>query len=172
MGNLLWRGGFANVRYIVVPVRPLPPGLLTHRHVTGGAEPDPIAAAAADDALACWVETARVSLDACLVVDAGGTVAALSDTAAELLGTAPAGLVGRSLDKVLNLVDFTDGAQEAQGAARRIPPLIAVAENALSRGMMRIRLPDGERRMLDAVAAPIHDDERRPVGAVSFLASV
>lgn len=105
-------------------------------------------------------------------MDADGTVAALSDTAAELLGTAAANLVGRPLDEVLNLVDFTAGAQEAQGAARRIPPLIAVTENALSRGMMRIQLPDGERRMLDAVAAPIHDGDRRPVGAVSFLSLV
>lgn len=128
--------------------------------------PDP------EDSLAHWVSAACRSLDACLVVDAGGTVAGLSPTAAELLGTAPASLIGRLLDDVLNLVDFTDEAREASGAARRIPPLIAVRENSLSRGMMRVRLPDGARRMLDAVAAPIHDTDRRPIGAVSFIASV
>lgn len=99
-------------------------------------------------------------------------MAGLSPTAAELLGAAPSSLIGHSLDAVLNLVDFTDGAREASGAARRIPPLIAVRENSLSRGMMRVRLPDGGRRMLDAVAAPIHDTDRKPIGAVSFLASV
>jgi PAS domain-containing protein len=125
-----------------------------------------------DGALAHWVRAARESLDACLVVDAGGAVAGLSATAADLLGTSAASLVGRLLDDVLNLVDFTDGAQEARGAARRIPPLIAVRENSLSRGMMRVRLPDGARLMLDAIAAPIHDGDRRAVGAVSFLASV
>lgn len=127
---------------------------------------------APEDALGHWVAAARHSLDACLVVDATGLVAGLSATAAELLGTASTGLVGRQLDDVLNLVDFTDSSAEARGNARRIPPLIAVRENSLSRGMMRVRLPDGGRRMLDAVAAPIHDNERRPIGAVSFLASV
>jgi PAS domain S-box-containing protein len=125
-----------------------------------------------EDALAHWVAAARSSIDACLVVDAGGTVAALSPTAAEMLGTASASLVGQSLDAVLHLVDFTEGAHEARGAERRIPPLIAVRENSLSRGMMRVRRPDGHRLMLDAVAAPIHDTDRRPIGAVSFLAAV
>lgn len=136
-------------------------------------EPEPAPAPEPDeDALGQWVAAARTSLDACLVVDAGGTVAGLSPTAAELLGTAASSLIGRSLDDALNLVDFTNGAKEARGAARRIPPLIAVRENSLSRGMMRVRRPDGDRLMLDAVAAPIHDNDRRPIGAVSFLASV
>jgi PAS domain-containing protein len=133
---------------------------------------DPAPEPDSEDALRQWVAAARCSLDACLVVDAGGTVAGLSPVAAELLGAAPGTLIGRSLDEVLNLVDFSDSAQEATGVARRIPPLIAVRENSLSRGMMRVRLPGGERLMLDAVAAPIHDVERKPIGSVSFLASV
>jgi PAS domain S-box-containing protein len=135
--------------------------------------PVPVAAVTDDDAaLAHWVAAARTSIDACLVVTAGGTVAALSPTAAEMLGTNAMSLVGQSLDAVLHLVDFTDGANEARGIERRIPPLIALRENSLSRGMMRVRRPDGHRLMLDAVAAPIHDTERRPIGAVSFLAAV
>jgi PAS domain S-box-containing protein len=128
--------------------------------------------AAPEAAIGHWVAAARASLDACIVVDVSGTVAALSPTAADLLGTASASVVGRLLDEVLHLVDFTDGAGEAKGAARRIPPLIAVRENSLSRGMIRVRRPDGARLMLDAVAAPIHDTARNPIGAVSFLASV
>jgi PAS domain S-box-containing protein len=171
-------GEVHSLRYILVPVRALP----RVEQAVPGAPDDAVSSVprnghddAYDDglqALAHWVSAARSSLDACLVVDAGGTVAGLSPTAAEMLGTAAHGLVGRPLDDVLNLIDFTDGAQEARGAARRIPPLIAVRENSLSRGMMRVRLPDGGRRMLDAVAAPIHDNDRRPIGAVSFLASV
>jgi len=167
-------GEVHSLRYILVPVRALP----SAEHAVCGVPDDVVSNAPLNgdddgiDALAHWVSAARASLDACLVVDAGGTVAGLSPTAAELLGTAATGLIGRPLDDVLNLIDFTDGAQEARGAARRIPPLIAVRENSLSRGMMRVRLPDGGRRMLDAVAAPIHDNDRRPIGAVSFLASV
>lgn len=151
----------------MVPLR----ALLTAPPAAGPASPAP-PEPEPETALGHWVSAALTSLDACLVVDAGGTVAGLSSTAAELLGTAPGSLVGHLLDDVLNLVDFTDGAQEARGSDRRIPPLIAVRENSLSRGMMRVRLPDGARRMLDAVAAPIHDNERKPIGAVSFLASV
>lgn len=155
------------MRYIVVPIHALAPpaGATAEPPVEG--EPDH-----PDDALGYWVAAARTSLDACLVVDAGGTVAALSPTAADLLGSEAGSLVGRPLDDVLCLVDFTDMALEARGADRRIPPLIAVRENSLSRGMMRVRRPDGHRLMLDAVAAPIHDGERNPIGAVSFLASI
>ena len=181
-------GGHPNVRYIVVPVHALtradapssPADAPPERAVQdapaacsngeGGATTR--ASDTPEDALAHWVAAARASIDACLVVDAGGTVAALSPTAAEMLGTPPSSLVGRSLDDVLHLVDFTEGAREARGADRRIPPLIAVRENSLSRGMMRVRRPDGHRLMLDAVAAPIHDTDRRPIGAVSFLASI
>jgi len=123
------------------------------------------------DVLGNWVAAARASIDACIVVDAGGTVAALSATAGDLLGTGH-DAVGQHLDEVLHLLDFGEGAREARGAERRIPPLIAVRENSLSRGVIRVRRPDGARLMLDAVAAPIHDVERRPVGAVSFLVSV
>ena len=149
------------MRYIVVPIRALAP--------EPEREPPP---AEPEHALGHWVAAARASLDACLVVDAGGTVAALSPTAADLLGTHSSDLVGRHLDEALVLVDFTDVALEARGNDRRIPPLIAVRENSLSRGMMRLRRPDGHRLMLDAVAAPIHDEERKPIGAVSFLASI
>lgn len=167
-------GEVHSLRYILVPVRALPaaePAVARVPEQPLGGVPE-TADGDGLEALAHWVSAARASLDACLVVDAGGTVAGLSPTAAEMLGTAATGLIGRPLDDVLNLIDFTDGAQEARGAARRIPPLIAVRENSLSRGMMRVRLPDGGRRMLDAVAAPIHDTDRRPIGAVSFLASV
>jgi PAS domain S-box-containing protein len=152
------------VRYIVVPIVAVAE--------VGGTPSYPAPGEPAGDALTHWVRAACRSLDACLVVDVQGTVSALSRTAADLLGTDADAVVGRSLDEVLHLVDFTEGAGEARGIDRRIPPLIAVRENSLSRGMMRVRRPDGARLMLDAVAAPIHDNDRNPIGAVSFLASV
>lgn len=157
------------MRYIVVPIHALAPLRAEPVREVDDARPDE---GPPESALACWVDAARSSLDACLVVDAGGTVAGLSATAADLLGAAPGTLEGRALDDVLNLVDFRDTALEAQGQDRRIPPLIAVRENSLSRGMMRVRRPDGHRLMLDAVAAPIHDGDLKPIGAVSFLASI
>ncbi len=154
------------MRYIVVPLRVLPAAQVPSADTPPAYEPDGV------DALGAWVSAACSSLDACLVVDAGGTVAALSPTAAELLGANAGTFVGRALDEVLHLVDFTSGSNEARGTDRRIPPLIAVHENSLSRGMMRVRRPDGHRLMLDAVAAPIHDTDRNAIGAVSFLAAV
>jgi PAS domain S-box-containing protein len=137
-----------------------------------GARPQPEVIVLPEDTLATWTTAVGRSCDPCLVVDSYGTVTALSPAAAELLGAAETKLVGKPLDESLHLVDFIDGAQEARGTGRRIPPLIAVNENTLSRGVIRVRRPDGHRLMLDAAAAPIHDATRRVVGAVSFLSAV
>lgn len=150
-------GGFLGVRYIVMAVRPLS---LNHVVVLP------------DDALTPWAAAVRAAHDACLVVDSSGVVSALSPAAADLLGAEPASIVGQPLDGSLYLVDFTNNALEARGANRRIPPLIALAENTLSRGVIRVRRPDGHRMMLDAVAAPIHDPARRAIGALAFLSAV
>lgn len=154
------------MRYIVVPIHPLPDVVDLRAESHGPVAPEPT------DGLDQWTAAARMSYDACLVIDTGGCLAAVSPTAADLLGTPSGEIVGRPLDDVLHLLDFSDAAHEAQGVQRRIPPLIAIRENSLSRGVMRVRRPDGARLMLDAVAAPIHDDERRPIGSVSFLAAV
>lgn len=124
------------------------------------------------DPLAHWVRVARAALESCLVLDAGGRVAAMSPRACELLGGVQHA-EGRALvDEVLALVDFSDGAQPANAAARRIPPLIAALEDQLSRGIMRVRLDDGRRLMLDAVSTPLHDQMHRVVGSLSFLSAV
>jgi hypothetical protein len=150
------------VRYILVPVtRPDP------------RSEAPVAPAPDDtDPLTHWVRVARAALESCVVLDATGRVAAMSPTACEMLGGVR-GAEGRALvDEVLALVDFSDGAQPANAAARRIPPLIAAMENQLSRGIMRVRLDDGRRVMLDAVSTPLHDHTARVVGSLSFLSAV
>jgi len=158
--------GSTGLRYILMPVRTL------RRDGTGSASHAPSVIVVPENGLAHWVTVATASCDACLVVDAGGVVAAVSKPAADMLGSQPERMVGHSLDEALRLVDFIHAGIEAQGAARRIPPLIALAEDSLSRGVIRLQRPDGERMLIDAVAAPIHDAARRPVGAVAFLASV
>lgn len=126
---------------------------------------DPVA-----DALARWVAVASASPDACIVVDHSGRVAAVSANAAALLGEAPAAMVGRGLvDGVLELVDFSD---EAGPGDRRIPPLLALTSDVLTRGLLRIRRSDGRRLTIDAVAAPLHAGGGRVVGALAFLAVV
>lgn len=150
------------MRYILVPVTRLAPSAAPAVHPTLD-EADP---------LTHWVRVARAALESCLVLDATGRVAAMSPMASEMLGGVR-GAEGRALvDEVLSLVDFSDGANPANAAARRIPPLIAALENQLSRGIMRVRLDDGRRVMLDAVSTPLHDRAARVVGSLSFLSAV
>jgi PAS domain-containing protein len=157
------------VRYIVMPVRALRTDVPRVRAPEARA---PEVIVLPIDALAQWGGVVTACGDPCLVVDGAGVVAAVSRAGADLLGTAADCMVGESLDATLRLVDFIDNALEAQGVARRIPPLIALAENALSRGVMRVLRPDGGLLLLDAVAAPIHDGTGMAVGSVSFLTRV
>jgi len=117
-----------------------------------------------------WATVAAHSADLVLVLDATGRVLALSAAAAELIGAVgPHEAPGRHLLDVLDLVDFNPTPGDASMYADRIPPLLAIASNALSRGLLRVRT--GERTItVDAVAAPVHDVSGVLVGAVAFLA--
>lgn len=117
-----------------------------------------------------WAEAAASSADLVLVLDATGRVLTLSAAAAELIGVVgPDEVVGRHLLDVLDLVDFNPTPGDASMYADRIPPLLAIASNALSRGLLRVRT--GEHTVtVDAVAAPVHDGSGALVGAVAFLA--
>jgi PAS domain S-box-containing protein len=120
-----------------------------------------------------WVTVADGSLDACIVVDDEGRIAAGSQQAAELLGVPPGSLVGRLLvEDVLQLVDFTRAAAPGDHYQGRIPPVAVLRDDHLSRGLLRLLRPDGDLITLDAVAAPIHDDQRRVVGSITFFAAI
>jgi PAS domain-containing protein len=122
------------------------------------------------DAVADWAGLAGRSADLVVVLDVGGRVCAVSSAAAELVGDPdPANTVGRHLLDVLDLVDFNPMPGDASMYADRIPPLLALASNALSRGLLRIRTA-GRTETLDAIAAPLHDSSGALVGAVAFLA--
>ena len=122
------------------------------------------------DVVAGWAKLAADSADLVLVLDATGRVLALSDAAAELIGAVgPDEVAGRHLLDVLDLVDFNPTPGDASMYADRIPPLLAIASNALSRGLLRVRTGTST-VTVDAVAAPVHDGSGALVGAVAFLA--
>jgi PAS domain-containing protein len=122
------------------------------------------------DAVAGWARLAGRSADLVVVLDVSGRVLAVSPSAAELVGDPDsAAAVGRHLLDVLDLVDFNPMPGDASMYADRIPPLLALASNALSRGLLRIRT-GGRTETLDAIAAPVHDSSGALVGTVAFLA--
>ena len=119
-----------------------------------------------------WARVAAGSADLVIALDAGGRVLAASAAAADLVVSSGADrVVGRHLLDVLDLVDFNPTPGDASMYADRIPPLLALASNALSRGLLRVRTPRGT-VTLDAVAAPVHDAGGALVGAVAFLAKL
>jgi hypothetical protein len=143
---------------LILPVRPLV---------------DVPAADVGEEALSHWVKVASASLDPCLVLDEKFCIAGISYSAAQLMGEPVAGIVGRNLvDEVLRVVDFTDAAGSGEIYSRGIPPVAALRDNHLSRGLLRLRRPGGDRITLDAVAAPIHGQSDRVVGSITFFASL
>ena len=141
-------------------------------------DPDAISMPVADSsvpaALAGWAYVISTSPDACLLVDARGRVLAASFAAAELLGdVTPNEMVGRHLlDGILHFADFDSGKRghdRGPAYADRIPPLLAVATEAPARGLLRITSSTGEIRIVDALAAPVHDPSGAVLGAVSFV---
>jgi PAS domain S-box-containing protein len=144
-------------------------------------DPDAIVAPSADatvpTALAGWAHVISTSPDACLLVDARGRVLAASFAAAELLGdVTPDEMVGRHLlDGILHFADFDAGKRghdRGPAYADRIPPLLAVATEAPARGLLRITSRSGDIRMVDALAAPVHDPSGVVLGAVSFVHAI
>ena len=126
-----------------------------------------------EDSLGMWVKVASASLDPCLILDGECRVAGLSSSAAQLFGEPADGVLGRNLvEDVLRVVDFTEAAGSGEGYSRGIPPVAALRDNHLSRGLLRLLRPSGESITLDAVAAPIHGSHERVVGSITFFASL
>jgi PAS domain-containing protein len=124
------------------------------------------------EVLAAWSKLVQDSIEACILLDAAGSVVAASVGAAELLGEyGPDQVVGHHLLDVVDLVDFHGGTAGA-AYADRLAPLLALAGNTLARGLLRVRFSDGATRTLDAIAAPLHDAEGQVAGTIAFLASI
>jgi PAS domain-containing protein len=107
------------------------------------------------------------------VLDDDCRVVGISAAAAELFGKPADAVLGRSLvDEVLRVVDFTDAAGSGEAYSRSIPPVAALRDDHLSRGLLRLARPTGDRVTLDAVAAPIHGSDAQVVGSITFFASL
>jgi PAS domain S-box-containing protein len=117
-----------------------------------------------------WRSAVHTSHDACLVLDAHGTVVSISAAAAEALGCADTMAVGRQLLDVIDVVDLDTGASHPEYAVR-ITPLSTLGGRGLMRSLMRVRHPDGSLVTVDCASAPLHDDDGDTIGSVSFFAT-
>lgn len=129
-------------------------------------------APAASTPLARWSASVAAAHDPCLVVDAQGQIISLSAGAAELLGCSDAGVIGRRLIDVVDLVDFETGASRPDYAARVAPLAVLANGNGLMRSLLRVRHRDGSRVTIDASSAPLHDVRSEIIGSLTFLAAV
>ncbi|MDX6286091.1 MAG: hypothetical protein QOG53_1576 [Frankiales bacterium] len=90
-----------------------------------------------------------------------------------MLGDSMHRMRGRVLvGDVIEVVDFSAQAGPGDAYAFRIPPLLALASEMPSRGLLRVRHGDGRRITIDAVSAPLHGPNGHVAGSVSFLAAV
>lgn len=120
-----------------------------------------------------WLDAAHHSEDACLVLDADGVVAGISDVCLDALGLSSAEeILGRGmLDDVVDFVDFAGvGVRPVPADLAKIPPLLALHSGGLARGLIRVRT-SGRITTLDAVSAAIRADGGL-VGSVTFLSEV
>jgi PAS domain S-box-containing protein len=127
---------------------------------------------AASTPLARWSASVAAAHDPCLVLDAQGQVLSLSASAAELLGCSDAGVIGRPLVEVIELVDFETGTAAPDYATRIAPVAVLATGNGLMRSLLRVRHRDGSRLTIDASSAPLHDVQGEIIGSLTFLAAV
>jgi hypothetical protein len=121
-----------------------------------------------------WAGTVAVADEPCLIIDATGAIVAVSPSGSELLGLGmPADAIGTRLTAALHLIDFTAGAGPLEEPeAEKIPPLLAVRSERLTRGLLRV-LPDADKAPLtvDAVSTPLLAGDR-VAGSLTFLSPV
>lgn len=129
-------------------------------------------APAASTPLARWSASVAAAHDPCLVVDVQAQVLSLSASAAELLGCSDAGVIGRRLLDVVELVDFETGASAPDYASRIAPLAVLTNSSGLMRSLLRVRHGDGSRLTIDASSAPLHDVRGEVIGSLTFLAPV
>jgi PAS domain-containing protein len=104
-----------------------------------------------------WLSAVQSSEEACLVLDRDGIVVGAS-VACELLFGAPARSLAQAGSGLLDAVNLIDFSAARNGLAldeiERIPPLAALSNGTLARGLMRLKV-DGSYVTLDAVATPL-----------------
>lgn len=177
MVRLLATGGTGTSQHgrpvvLRLPLRDLDPRDLDPRDVTAGAASDsatptlPRTLDLEPGALLPWLAAVASSVDACLVVDDEGRLAAVSEAAAVLLDLDDHQVGARFADLVC-AVDFSLGARP-EIDQQRLPPLQALESGHTARALLRVRHRDGALVTLDVVSSPL----ARHVGSLSFLQQV
>lgn len=135
-------------------------------------EPLHLAPAQRDDreaeCLASWSRQIREADEPSFVVDRNGRVAAMSAGAGPLLGVDPGTCVGTHVLDLLVLIDFTQTGVALLDAEMTVPPLRALRSGRMSRGLVRLRLPEGTMPTYDVVGVPL----AHSAGALAFLTEV
>lgn len=127
-------------------------------------------AATSADPVQEWTRSVSTAASPVLLTDADCAIIAISRSAAELLGTKVTRAMGRGLLDLITLVDFHSGVSTMEYAVR-IPPTLAAREGMISRGLFRISTDRGP-VTIDAVAAPVYDEEHELAGAICFMADL
>ncbi|GGK93791.1 PAS domain-containing protein [Mangrovihabitans endophyticus] len=126
-------------------------------------------------ALRRWMESVTEAQEACLIIDAGMRIIAVSPSGSELLGLGrPEDVLGQPLiGGVLRLIDFTKGGSELDiPEVEKIPPLLAIRSERLARGLMRVQTDgSGAPVTVDAIATPLID-AGRVRASLTFLSAV
>jgi hypothetical protein len=125
------------------------------------------------DRPAGWADIVAEAQEPCLLLDAGGTVQAVSEAFVSLFGIAdPARVIGRGLlDDVVDLVGFSSVMSRLSGPeVDRIPPLQALRSGSLARGLLRARVA-GRVCTVDAITTPLRVDGA-VTGSLTFFASI
>jgi PAS domain-containing protein len=105
-----------------------------------------------------WTSTVAAAAEPCLVIDASTTILAVSVSCCELFGLGkPVDVVGQRLGEALRLIDFTAGAAALdESDADKIPPLLAIRSERMTRGLLRVvPSPGAPPLTVDAIATPL-----------------
>ena len=121
----------------------------------------------AEEGITAWISRVREALEAVLLVDHEGRLAAMSAGCGELLGLVPAKTVGALLLDLLTLVDFTEAAVPLPDPELQAPPLRVLRNGTMARGLVRIRR-DLHLSSYDVVGIPLAGG----VGALAFLVEI
>ena len=125
-----------------------------------------LAADAANQALSCERERARVTLesigDAVISTDSSGRVTYLNAVAEELTGWAREAAFGRAFNEVFRVLDSNTG-KPADNAAKSAMESLAIIQMAPNCLLQRL---DGSELAIEDSAAPILDAEGELIGAV------
>jgi hypothetical protein len=125
-----------------------------------------------DSSLDLWEYTVRHAQEACLVLDVSATVVAASPGCGKLFSISSADAVGRRLVDVVRLLDFNAVAGKLPDReVDKIPPLLAISNAGLARGLLRVPGTDGSPDTVDAVSVALRDGPR-VVGSLTFFTPV